>query len=85
LIAIIIQTALSLALCFIIGFATAWIIRGGREERKFQVFFENWRGRYDRLELDCDVHLQRIATLQKDLEALRVKRHAQTTTAEIDD
>ncbi len=85
MIAIIIQTALSLALCFVVGFATAWIIRGGREERKFQVFFENWRGRYDRLELDCDAHLQRIAALQKDLEALRASRNLQTNTSKIDE
>jgi hypothetical protein len=85
LIAIVIQTALSLALCFIVGFATAWIIRGGREERKFQVFFDNWRGRYDRLELDCDVHLQRISVLQKELDALRASRHAQTNTSKIED
>jgi hypothetical protein len=71
LIAIVVQTTLSLALCFVVGFATAWIIRGGREERKFQVFFDGWRGRYDKLERDCDVHLQRIATLQRDIDLLR--------------
>jgi uncharacterized membrane-anchored protein YhcB (DUF1043 family) len=67
LIAIVIQTALSLVLAFAVGFVTAWIVRGGREERKFQLFFEGWHSRYDQLERDCDVHLARISALQKEL------------------
>ncbi len=67
MIAIVIQTALSLLLTFVVGFVTAWIIRGGREERKFQLFFEGWHSRYDQLERDCDVHLARISVLQKEL------------------
>jgi uncharacterized membrane-anchored protein YhcB (DUF1043 family) len=73
LIAIAIQTALSLILTFAVGFVTAWIVRGGREERKFQSFFEGWHSRYDQLERDCDVHLARISALQKELSNSRGK------------
>lgn len=85
MIAIAIQTTLSLALCFGIGFVTAWMIRGGREERKFQEFFEKWRGRYDQLERDCDVHLLRIAQLQKEIEALQAHNSAHSSPSQITD
>ena len=71
MIAIAVQTMLSLLLCFAIGFATAWAIRGGREERKFQAFFDKWRSRYDQLERDCDVHLEKISALQNELNVAR--------------
>lgn len=67
MIAIVIQTALSLILAFVVGFVTAWTVRGGREERKFQLFFEGWHRRYDQLERDCDAHRARISMLQKEL------------------
>lgn len=73
MIAIVIQTALSLILAFVVGFFTAWIVRGGREERKFQLFFEGWHGPYDQLERDCDVHLARISALQKELSHFKAK------------
>ena len=73
MIAIVIQTALSLILAFAVGFVTAWIVRGGREERKFQLFFEGWHRRYDQLERDCDVHLARISALQKELSHSKAK------------
>lgn len=78
MIAIAIQMTVSLVLCFVVGFATAWIIRGSREEQKFQKFFDNWRGRYDRLELDCDVHLARISALQKELNLSQATRGQRT-------
>ncbi len=78
MIAIAVQTIISLALCFAIGFLTAWIVRGGREGRKFQEFFESWRSRYDRLELDCDEHRMRIASLQKELSIANESRTAAT-------
>jgi hypothetical protein len=73
LIALAIQTTLSLVLAFAVGFFTAWIVRGGREERKFQAFFEGWHSRYGQLERDCDTHLARINALQKELNRLGVK------------
>ena len=75
MIAIAVQTIISLMLCFAIGFVTAWIIRGGREERRFQTFFEGWRSRYDRLEQDCDAHLSRINSLQKELSITPAKQN----------
>ncbi len=85
MIAIALQTAFSLMLCFVVGFATAWIIRGGREERKFQAFFGSWRGRYDQLERDCDVHLLRIAQLQKEIDVLRASNHEHSSPSKVID
>lgn len=67
MIAIAVQTAISMFLCFAIGFVTAWIIRGRREQRGFEEFFATWRSRYNQLERDCDGYLARINALQKDL------------------
>lgn len=67
MLAIAIQTALSLILCFAIGFATAWLVCSRREEEKFQSFFANWRARYDELERDCDRYMSRISELQRDV------------------
>jgi hypothetical protein len=69
MIAIALQTVITMSLCFAIGFITAWVIRGGREQRGFEHFFANWRSRYDKLERDCDEYLARINGLQKDLRA----------------
>jgi hypothetical protein len=74
MIGIALQTALSLLLCFAIGFVTAWIIRGGREQRGFETFFNTWRSRYDQLERNCDGYLARISALQKELAI--VKEHS---------
>lgn len=81
MIAIVIQTAFSLILAFMVGFVTAWIVRGGREERKFQLFFDGWHSRYDQLERDCDTHLARISALQKELINSRGKLDENTPIA----
>mgnify|MGYP003468274310 CR=1 FL=1 len=69
MIAIAVQTAISMMLCFAVGFVTAWIIRGGRERRGFEQFFSNWRSRYDQLERDYDGLLARNGALQRELAA----------------
>ena len=43
MIAIALQITLSLMLSFAVGFVTAWIMRGGREQRGFEEFFASWR------------------------------------------
>ena len=83
MIAIVVQTALSLVVCFTIGFVTAWIVRGGREERKFQSFFESWRSRYDQLERECDLHRARINALQQDLHRAQGKLEGRDQTGAI--
>lgn len=85
MIAIAVQTIISLVLCFAIGFLTAWIVRGGREGRKFQQFFESWRSGYDRLELDCDTHRMRIASLQKELSIAKESRIGSPIATTADD
>ena len=79
MIAIAVQTTISLMLSFAVGFITAWIMRGGREQRGFEEFFASWRGRYDQLERDRDDRLNQVSRLQKDLDAanerLATQRH----------
>ena len=48
---------------------TAWIMRGGREQRGFEEFFASWRSRYDQLERDRDDRLAQVSRLQKELDA----------------
>jgi hypothetical protein len=73
MIAIALQTAISMILCFAVGFVTAWIVRGGRERRSFEQFFSDWRNRYDQLERDYDGLLGRNAAMQRELSAEREK------------
>jgi hypothetical protein len=73
MIAIALQTAISMILCFAVGFVTAWIVRGGRERRSFERFFSDWRSRYDQLERDYDGLLARNGALQRELTAEREK------------
>ncbi len=69
MIAIALQTTISLILSFAVGFVTAWIMRGGREQRGFEEFFASWRSRYDQLERDRDDRLAQVSRLQKELDA----------------
>jgi hypothetical protein len=73
MIAIAVQTIVSMILCFAIGFVTAWIIRGAREQREFQEFFTSWRSRYDLLERDFDGYMSRVTALQKELNAANAR------------
>ena len=68
MIAIAVQTTISLMLSFAVGFVTAWIMRGGREQRGFEEFFATWRSRYDQLEQDRDDRLAQVSRLQKELD-----------------
>jgi predicted esterase len=88
MIAIALQTVISLTLSFAVGFVTAWIMRGGREQRGFEEFFATWRSRYDQLEQDRDDRLAQVSRLQKDLDAaterysisrIRPERETETT------
>ena len=68
MIAIAVQTIISMILSFAVGLGTAWIMRSGREQRSFEEFFASWRSRHDQLERDYDDRLAQISRLPKDLD-----------------
>ena len=84
MIAIAVQTTISLMLSFAVGFITAWIMRGGREQRGFEEFFASWRGRYDQLERDLDDRLNQVSRLQKDLDAANERLATQRNRPELE-
>ena len=79
--AIALQTMLCMLLAFIVGAATAWVIRGIRDQQEFEKFFGTWRARYDLLERDCDEHMARANALQKQLAAATPTRQLQSDTS----
>ena len=84
MIAIALQTTISLMLSFAVGFVTAWIMRGGREQRGFEEFFATWRSRYDQLEQDRDDRLAQVSRLQKDLDAPNERLATQRNRPELE-
>ena len=84
MIAIALQTTISLMLSFAAGFVTAWIMRGGREQRGFEEFFASWRSRYDQLEQDRDDRLAQVSRLQKDLDAPNERLATQRNRPELE-
>lgn len=84
MIAIALQTTISLMLSFAVGFVTAWIMRGGREQRGFEEFFASWRSRYDQLEQDRDDRLAQVSRLQKDLDAPNERLATQRNRPELE-
>ena len=79
--AIALQILLCMLLAFIVGVATAWVIRGIRDQQEFEKFFGTWRARYDLLERDCDEHMARANALQKQLAATTPTRELQSDTS----
>ena len=79
--AIALQILLCMLLAFIVGAATAWVIRGIRDQQEFEKFFGTWRARYDLLERDCDEHMARANALQKQLAATTPTRELQSDTS----
>ena len=63
---------------------TAWIMRGGREQRDFEEFFASWRSRYDQLERDRDDRLNQGNRLQKDLDAANERLATQGNRPELE-
>ena len=84
MIAIALQTTISLMLSFAVGFVTAWIMRGGREQRDFEEFFASWRSRYDQLERRRDDRLNQGNHLQKDLGAANERLLTQRNRPELE-
>ena len=84
MIAIALQTTISLMLSFAVGFVTAWIMRGGREQRGFEEFFASWRSRYDQLERDRDDRLAQVSRLQKELDAANERLATQRNRPELE-
>lgn len=84
MIAIALQTTISLMLSFAVGFVTAWIMRGGREQRGFEEFFASWRSRYHQLERDRDDRLNQGNRLQKDLDAANERLATQRNRPELE-
>ena len=84
MIAIALPITISLMLSFAVGFVTAWIMRGGREQRGFEEFFASWRGRYHQLERDRDDRLNQGNRLQKDLDAANERLATQRNRPELE-
>ena len=84
MIAIALPITISLMLSFAVGFVTAWIMRGGREQRGFEEFFASWRSRYDQLERDRDDRLNQGNRLRKDLDAANERLATQRNRAELE-
>lgn len=84
MVAIALQTTISLMLSFAVGFVTARIMRGGREQRGFEKFFASWRNRYDQLERDRDDRLKQGNRPQKDLDAANERLATQRNRLELE-